>query len=78
MESVVIIFTLDTEGYYIEAVETRDIEKVKEYWDVKMVIDEVSSWRNYEKTRDELKNPTIPFSSQLAVIHSLNEHVNND
>lgn len=72
---VVVLFSLDDDGYYIETVESRNIEEIKENWEVGKVIDEASDWRNYKLTREELKNPTIMTDEVLAVIQILDEHV---
>lgn len=75
-KKVISIFTNDGGAYYLEAIETlRDSEDLKKDWSIVKTIDEAEDWRNYELTKEELKNPTTFDGEQLAVITYLDEHI---
>jgi TRAP-type uncharacterized transport system substrate-binding protein len=74
MRKVAIFFTNDEGKYYIENSANftgYDIPETSYKHNPVRVIDETVDWRNYEKTRDELSNPTTVDGDVLVVIKEL-------
>ena len=66
MSQVVIVFTLDANGYYIEEV-FNTLDEANDAHEISLVLNG-DEWTEF---RDEISNPTIEENCQMAVIHKV-------
>lgn len=81
MQKVAVYFINDNGEYYIEntvAFTGEQIPNSSYDHDIAVVSDESSEWRNYQKTKRELYNPTTKDGEVFVVIKTLENSSDNE